>query len=217
VVSSLTWRKGLGVAHCSGATSLDALDSAVRQGAIPGAFHPLQAFSSVENGVKSIPGITFGIEGDDEMRGFLKEMALNLGANPVFLKPEDKALYHLSGVLVGNLLTEYIAIAAQIWERLGMTRSDGVRALVPMARQVTVNLEASGVPAAVAGPYARGDIGTITKHLETLKGRVPEILPLYCELALVGFRYAEEKGTLSHETRSEIRQLLDKYRRDVSK
>ncbi|MCI0439663.1 MAG: DUF2520 domain-containing protein [Chloroflexi bacterium] len=216
VVSSLAWREGQGVAHCSGAASLDVLGHAVEQGAIAGAFHPLQAFSSVENGVKSIPGITFGIEGDGGMRDFLKDMALSLGANPIFVRSEDKALYHLSGVMIGNLLTEYIAIAAQLWEHLGMTRADGVRALVPMARQVTVNLETSGVPAAVAGPYVRGDIGTIRKHLDALKSRAPEILPLYCELALAGFRYAEEKGTLTPETRSEIRRLLEQYRKEAA-
>ncbi len=217
VVSSLMWREGQGVAHCSGAASLDVLGHAVEQGAMAGAFHPLQAFSSVENGVRSIPGITFGIEGDGEMRDFLKEMALNLGANPIFVRSEDKALYHLSGVMIGNLLTEYIAIAAQLWEHLGMTRADGVKALVPMARQVTVNLETSGVPAAVAGPYVRGDIGTIRKHLDALKSRAPEVLPLYCELALAGFRYAEEKGALKQETRSEIRRLLEQYRKEADR
>ena len=39
---------------------------------------PLQAFSSVEEGVKNLPGITYGIEGNDEMRAFLRQLALDL-------------------------------------------------------------------------------------------------------------------------------------------
>ncbi len=54
VAGSIDWRAGQGVAHCSGAASLDALGAAAAQGAIPGAFHPLQAVSSIENGSKSI-------------------------------------------------------------------------------------------------------------------------------------------------------------------
>ena len=69
VASGISWRPGQGVVHCSGAASLDVFHQAVRQGAVAGAFHPLQAISSVGNGVSSIPGTTFGIEGDGEMRG----------------------------------------------------------------------------------------------------------------------------------------------------
>ena len=194
--------------HCSGACSLDLLNSCVAQGAIPGAFHPLQAFSSVDAGVKSISGITFGIEGTSEMRTYLERMALHLKAHPILLRSEDKALYHLTGVLMGNLLTEYVAIAANLWHALGLTREDGLRALVPMMRQVVVNLETSGLPGAVSGPYARGDLGTVRKHVKALAERSPDLLPLYCSLAIAGLPFAEEKGTLSSHTVEQIVTLL---------
>ena len=47
VADSMTWRPGQMVVHCSGATSLDVFQHPVRQGAVAGAIHPLQAFSSV--------------------------------------------------------------------------------------------------------------------------------------------------------------------------
>jgi len=132
VAASVQWRAGQGVAHCSGAASLDVPNSATLQGALPGAFHPLQAFSSVENGVRSIPGITFGIEGSSEMRAYLGSLARDIGGRPIFLNAQDKPLYHLSGVLMGNLLTCLVAISAEVWEHIGYTRDDGVNALVPM-------------------------------------------------------------------------------------
>ena len=212
VSSEASWRPGQGVVHCSGAASLDVFAEAAGQGAVAGAFHPLQAFSSVENGVKSLPGTTFGIEGDPEMKRFLSQLALDLGGHPIFLRPEDKPLYHLSGVMMGNLLTTLAAVAAQLWDNLGLTRADGVRALAPMMRQVSYNLESIGVPGAVAGPYPRGDIGTVRKHLQTLKSRAPEVLPLYCELALAGLPYAVEKGTLPPERAEEIRGLVEEFK-----
>ena len=213
VAASVQWRTGQGVAHCSGAASLDVLETATRQGAVPGAFHPLQAFSSVENGVRSIPGITFGIEGNAEMREYLADMARDIGGNPVFLKPEDKALYHLSGVMMGNLLTCLVGISAEVWEHIGYTRDDGVKALVPMMRGVAHNVATSGIPAAVAGPYPRGDIGTATKHMEALASQHPDLLPLYRELALAGLHLAMEQG-LSAEGESEFRRILNDSRKD---
>ena len=211
VCSAVDWRQGQAAVHCSGAASLALLEHAAAQRALPGAFHPLQAFSSVEAGVESIPGITFGIEGESALRGYLSQMALDIGGNPVFLRPEDKVLYHLSGVMMGNLLTEYAALAAQLWDHLGMSREEGIRALLPMMRQVAVNLDTSGVPGAVAGPYVRGDVGTIRKHLEALSERVPELMPLYRELALAGIRYPVEKGALSCERAAEIKSLLEGF------
>ena len=207
VASSLRWRTEQGVAHCSGAASLDVLESVARQGASPGAFHPLQAFSSVENGAASIPGITFGIEGSDAMREYFAELARAIGGNPVFLNSEDKPLYHLSGVLMGNLLTCLVGISAEVWEHIGYTRDDGVKALIPMMRAVAHNVETSGIPAAVAGPYPRGDMGTARKHMAALASQHPDLLPLYRELALAGLHLAVEQG-LSIEGESEFRKIL---------
>ena len=211
VAASVVWRQGQAVVHCSGAASLDLFDGPKSQGAVPGAFHPLQAFSSVENGVKSIPGTTFSIEAGDDIRPYLEQMAHDIGANPIFLKAEDKVLYHLSGVLMGNLLTCLVGIAGGVWEHIGYSRAEGVKALVPMMRAVADNIEASGIPDAVAGPYPRGDVGTIRKHLEALRERDPGLLPLYCELALAGLPQAVERG-LDEETAEEISLMIKTYR-----
>ena len=208
IASSVQWRAGQGVAHCSGAASLDVLESAAKQGASPGAFHPLQAFSSVENGVRSIPGITFGIEGDHKMRAYLGDLATAIGGNSVFLNSEDKPLYHLSGVMMGNLLTCLVGISAEIWEHIGYSRDDGVKALIPMMRAVAYNVETSGIPSAVAGPYPRGDFGTARKHVEALSLQHPDLLPLYRELALAGLHLAVEQG-LTEDGERTFRQILN--------
>ncbi len=208
VAEGVTWKAGQVVVHCSGATSLDVFQHPASQGAAAGAFHPLQAFSSVENGVDSVPETTFGIEGDPEVRTALADMARAIGGKPVFLNAEDKAIYHLSGVMMGNLLTCLAATAAQLWEQCGYSRAEGVEALVPMMRGVVNNLERSGVPGAVAGPYARGDLGTIRKHVEALAARAPEVLPLYRELARAAVPFGVEKQTLSPKTTQQIEALL---------
>ena len=163
------------MAHCSGAASLGPLESASEQGAYAGAFHPLQAFSSVDEGIQNIPGVTFGIESAPEIRDYLEQMAHDIGGNPIFLRPEDKVLYHLSGVLMGNLLAVLASVAASVWPKFDHTRDEGIQALTPMMGAVARNLDANGVPQGVAGPYPRGDVGTIRKHLEALKSTRPGV------------------------------------------
>ena len=212
VCDSIRWREGQGVAHCSGATGLDPLNGAVESGAASGAFHPLQAFSSVEEGIRNIPGATFGIEAGPELRDYLERMALDIGGNPIFLRPEDKVLYHISGVLMGNLLSVLASVAASVWPKFDRDRDEGIHALTPMMVAVARNMDANGVPQGVAGPYPRGDIGTIRKHLEALSASAPEYLPLYCELALAGLPFAVEKGALKPELAEEIARIVRSYR-----
>ena len=212
VCDQVSWREGQGVAHCSGAASVDLLQPAVDQGAVAGAFHPLQAFNSVENGVKAIPGVTFGIEGNDAIQSYLRGIASDIKGIPISLRPQDKVLYHVSGVLMGNLLAVLASVAASMWEKFDHTRDEGVRALSPMMPAVSSNLDSVGVPQAVAGPYVRGDIGTVRKHLEAVSSSAPEYLALYIELALVGLPFAVEKGALAPERSQEIKELLESYR-----
>ena len=212
VCDQVSWREGQGVAHCSGAASVDLLQPAVDQGAVAGAFHPLQAFNSVENGVKAIPGVTFGIEGNDAIQSYLRGIASDIKGIPISLRPQDKVLYHVSGVLMGNLLAVLASVAASMWEKFDHTRDEGVRALSPMMPAVSSNLDSVGVPQAVAGPYVRGDIGTVRKHLEAVSSSAPEYLALYIELALVALPFAVEKGALAPERSQEIKELLESYR-----
>ena len=209
--AAYSWSGMHTVVHCSGVSSLDVLGPAAERGARVGSIHPMQAFASVENGIASIPGATFGIEGDDEVRSYLRQMALDVGGHPIFLEPEDKALYHLSGVMMGGLLSGIAAAASQLWDHIGHDRARGVQALMPMMRQVSQNLASAGVPAGLAGPYARGDVGTVRKHLEVLDERSPETLPLYCHMGLAGLPFALEKGTLTPERYEQIRELLEEY------
>ena len=212
VASDIAWKPGQGVVHCSGVASLDVFEDAVAQGAVPGAIHPMQAVSSIENGVESFPGTTFGIEADGDMKRYLGDLAEAIGGNPLFLRAEDKAMYHLTGVLMGNLLTALGAVSSQLWETFGFTRADGVKALAPMMRQVSVNLDRSGLPAAIAGPYVRGDVGTVRKHLDVLRERAPQYLPLYCELGLAGLPFAQERGPIDDKRAAEIRGMLEEFR-----
>lgn len=213
ITNETKWRTSQGVVHCSGVSSLDILDNVTSYGAIPGSFHPMQAFADAHSGADNIPGITFGIEGEKPMADFLSLIAVNLMANPIVLSSESKPLYHLTGVMMGGLLTSLAIGTAGLWTKIGMDRNQGIDALIPMMIGVTNNLKTLGIPNAIAGPYVRGDLGTIRTHMLTLQKQSPEILPLYCEMALMGLSAAVEKNTLDKKTEEAIRKCILEFRK----
>ena len=208
IASSVTWREGQGVVHCSGVSSLDALESAAGRGALTGAIHPLQTFSSVDDAQTALPGTTFAIEGGPEMRSYLAKMALALGGSPIFLRPEDKPLYHATVVMMGGLLSGMFGHVGDLWSHLGMGRGEALKAITPIAQGVVTTVGAVGIPQAVAGPYVRGDVGTIEKHLDALRSKVPGSVAVYCQMALAGLPYALEKGKVPENRAAEIRRML---------
>lgn len=214
VSQSISWIPGQGVVHCSGASSTDIFDSATKMGAIPGAAHPLQAFSSIDEGVENLPGITFGIEGDPAMKLFLQHMAEDLNCTAVFLRPEDKAIYHITAVMLGGLLLGYTAAVSALWDHIGLDRPQALNSLLGIMKGSINNMTAQGMPNAMAGPYTRGDIGTIKKHVETLNSTAPDILQAYIEVAKIGLPFSVDKGSITEEQSKEITDILNGYKGD---
>lgn len=212
VADAVRWRAGQGVAHCSGVTSLDVFESPAAQGVEIGSLHPLQAFASVESALEALPGSTFGIEGTGEIQAYLTQIARDLDGRPISLRSEDKPLYHASVVTIGGVLMGQVAAVAQIWEdRFGVPRNEANSSIVPILRGVADAIQANGFPDAIAGPYVRGDVGTVRKHLESMKSVSIEALQMYATSALVGLPFALEKGVADPDDAKEIERLLKEY------
>ncbi len=208
VCSRVSWRKEQAVVHCSGALSLEVLDDAAKAGAVVGSFHPLQTFSSVEGALKRLPGSTFAIEGKEPLRAFLDHTARDLSGKPVFLKPGDKVLYHASAVMASGFTVTLMKQAADLWGKLGYSREDAIVSLLPLLNGTSEAIGSIGIPEALTGPIARGDIGTVQKHLDALSKVSPEATSVYCSLALAQIPVALEKGTLKNDAASKIRYML---------
>ena len=182
VCAAVRWRAGAAVVHCSGAHSLDVLEPAREVGALVGGCHPLQTLTGTPEDAAKLAGSVFGIEAEEPLRGMLADLVERIGGQPVLLSARDKALYHASAVLISNFTVTLAATAAGLWEVFGVDRRDGLRALLPLLRGTIVNLEQHGVPNALTGPIARGDAGTLERHLNALADSHPDLLPLYREL-----------------------------------
>jgi len=209
LADDLAWRPGKTAVHCSGAASLDLLETARQQGAEVGAFHPLQTLASLEQAMRNLPGSAVAIEASDPtLEEALAQMAWALGGRP-FLLHGDKALYHASAVLACNYLVTLLDAAAGLWAEIGFTKEEGLKALLPLVRGTIENLDAIGLPSALTGPVSRGDVGTINRNIAALSEHDPKTAALYVELARRTIPIARAKGTLSETAEKRLQEYLE--------
>ena len=69
--------------------------------------------------------------------------------------------------------------------------------VAPLLRQTLHNVLHHGPHGALSGPVARGDEGTIRKHLEVLQDECPDQYPVYTALSAELVRVAVGSGALS--------------------
>lgn len=211
VVAGLSWKEGKAVLHCSGAASTDILEPARQAGATVGAFHPLQSFANVEQAIENLPGSTFAIEATEPLLGDLKEMATRLNGTPVELGPGDKVLYHAAAVFASNYTVAIMKLATDLWQQFDVPTAVATKALMPLLQGTVNNINNIGLPNCLTGPIARGDIGTIEKHLVALQERAPGHVAPYRELGLQTITVALGKGKIDEERAEEMRTLLKRF------
>lgn len=210
IAAQVRWHPGQSVVHCSGADSLDVLTPAAKNGALTGGFHPLQTFASITHAIENIPGSTFALEADEPLATTLKEMAIALQGRWIALKPGDKVLYHAAAVFACNYLVTLVKLATDLWQTFGASPSEATEALLPLLRGTTNNLQNVGLPNCLTGPIARGDAGTIRKHLTALKSKAPQLLSAYQEMGRQTIPIALAKGRIDQHQAKELEALLSK-------
>ena len=176
VASQVKWHDGQSVVHCSGADSTDILEPARKSGAMVGSFHPLQTFAGVKQAIENIPGSTFAIEAEEPLLSTLKDMATALGGHWIELKASDKVAYHAAAVFACNYLVTLVKLATDLWQTFSIPPDQATKALLPLIRGTLHNIDTIGIPQCLTGPIARGDTGTIKKHLEALQEKAPALL-----------------------------------------
>jgi predicted short-subunit dehydrogenase-like oxidoreductase (DUF2520 family) len=163
------------VGHCSGATGLEVFE---REGF---SLHPLM---SVPTGSRPevLRGAGAAVDGTSERAlGVANALASQLGMVATHVAAEDRAAYHAAGAIASNFLVALEACAERLAATTGITR----RQLAPLVLATAHQWAELGPEAALTGPIARGDEGTIERHRAAIAERTPELLPVWTELAQV--------------------------------
>jgi predicted short-subunit dehydrogenase-like oxidoreductase (DUF2520 family) len=170
LVDSLCSSAGRAAVHLSGAQDRRALQPLAKLASLrTGVFHPLQTFRRGPQAVENVAGTYFGIDADEPLGAQLKQLALDLQGHPFELAGIDRALYHAAAVFAANypvtLLAEAIALATDA----GLDEATARPGMTTLLAGAVNNLRELAPADAVTGPAARGDEGTIAKHLAALK------------------------------------------------
>jgi predicted short-subunit dehydrogenase-like oxidoreductase (DUF2520 family) len=208
LASSLRWRKGVACVHCSGAAELDVLKKAVADGALAGGFHPLHMFGEAGEPPGALAGSAIALAGPDALVEKLERLARAVDAKPLRLPEGGRALYHAAANFSGAFVIALIQETIALWGKLGIADAAALAALLPLLRGTADNVEKLGAAGGLGSAIARGDAGTIRRHLDVLAKEAPDSLELYRMLSLRTVPLALAKGTLKPEVAKEITALL---------
>jgi predicted short-subunit dehydrogenase-like oxidoreductase (DUF2520 family) len=164
------------VGHCSGATGLDVLGA--REGF---SLHPLMSVPAGST-PEVLRGAGAAVDGTSERAlATAGALAEHLGMFATRVAAEDRAAYHAAGAIASNFLVALEACAERLAATTGITRAQ----LAPLVLATAHQWAELGPEAALTGPIARGDEGTIERHRAAIAERTPELLPVWTELAHV--------------------------------
>jgi predicted short-subunit dehydrogenase-like oxidoreductase (DUF2520 family) len=204
-------RPGVRVLHLSGSVPLSALDAARAAGADVLSLHPLLSFPDVSTGIERLPGSGIAVTAEsDAVEAFGQDLARDAGARPFALPDIVKPLYHAGAVFASNYLVAVEALAEQILTAAGIAGASSL--LEPLARSAFDRTFALGPEAALTGPAARGDTGTIERNLQALAEAVPGAVASYVALADAVTAIALEAGRIDADQQARVREALDPWR-----
>jgi predicted short-subunit dehydrogenase-like oxidoreductase (DUF2520 family) len=102
-------------------------------------------------------------------------------------------VYHAAAVFASNYLVALAGLAVELLETIGWSEPDAVAGLVPLMEGALAEVARNGPTGALTGPIRRGDVETVTRHLEALASR-PRVADLYRMLGQIALEIAARAG-----------------------
>ena len=216
VVSSIARNPALSfphlrVCHTSGVSTSVELESLRRRGCLTFSFHPIQTFPkglSPHRQLKSMEGISYGVEGAPRALRFGRLLASELGGKMFVVPKEQKILYHLTCVVASNYTATLLGVVGDLARQIGGRGS--FRHFANLIDTSVRNAIALTPEKALTGPIARGDGSIIKQHLQELR-RDRNLKALYRELALRGIMLARRGKKLTRSQVKGLKRILADY------
>lgn len=198
-----TVRPGTLVAHTSGAHGYRVLDPLVGAGALPMALHPVMTFTGRDVDIERLAGACFGVTSPDELRLAAEALVIEMGAEPVWVEEEQRLLYHAALATGANHLVTLVNTSADLLRQAGV--DNPTRMLGPLLGAALDNSLRHG-DGAMTGPVARGDAGTVRRHLDTLSA--PAVRAAYVAMSRLGAVRALAAGVLPADRAEDLLDVL---------
>lgn len=191
--------KGRVVFHSSGALTSDALQVLRAKGARVASVHPGMTF--VHGSMPELREVPFGIEGDPAALRVARQIIRELGGIVVTIRKENKVLYHAFDAFASPILIALMAALEEVGMAAGIERTAVSSMAGPLLQTTLNNYLEHGAAAAFSGPFIRGDVAVIQRHLEALR-QLPHAQEVYKALARVAVKKLPVKN------RNKIREVV---------
>lgn len=198
-------RPGQLLVHTSGRYGTAVLDPATRAGALPLALHPAMTFTGTSVDVQRLAGCSFGVTAPDELRMAAEALVIEMGGEPEWIAESARPLYHAALAIGANHLVTLVAQAMELLHDAGVQAPN--RMLGPLLGAALDNALRSG-DAALTGPVARGDAGTVAAHVAELRRHAPQSVAGYLAMARTTADRALAHGLLKPELAEDLLGVL---------
>ncbi|MEU9339308.1 DUF2520 domain-containing protein [Streptomyces sp. NPDC048290] len=198
-------RPGQLLVHTSGRYGARVLDPALRAGALPIALHPAMTFTGTRVDVQRLAGCSFGVTAPEELRMAAEALVIEMGGEPEWITEGNRPLYHAALALGANHLVTLVAQSMELLREAGVGAPD--RMLGPLLGAALDNALRSG-DAALTGPVARGDAGTVAAHIGELRRHSPAMVAGYLAMARATADRALAQGLLKPELAEDLLGVL---------
>jgi len=198
-------RPGQLLVHTSGRHGVAVLEPATRRGALPLALHPAMTFTGRSEDLTRLAGACFGVTAPEPLRPIADALVLEMGGDPQWVAEESRVLYHAALVGGANFLATLVNQSVDLLRRSGVAEPE--RMLAPLLGAALDNALRSG-DAAMTGPVARGDAGTVEAHLRELRTVSPDAVAAYVAMARLTADRALAAGLLRPEAAEALLDVL---------
>ena len=201
-------RPGQIVVHVSGAHGLAVLEPLADRGVLPLALHPVLPFTGTALDLDRLAGASFGVTAPEPLRPVGEALVLETGGEPVWVADAVRPLWHAALAHGANHLVALVAQSADLLRGAGV--EDPAAVLGPLLGAALDGALRRG-DAALTGPVARGDAGTVRAHLEALPD---EARPAYVAMARMTADRALASGRLDPLLAGALLDVLGRASRD---
>jgi predicted short-subunit dehydrogenase-like oxidoreductase (DUF2520 family) len=205
IAASGAVRVGVLAVHTSGRYGVAVLDPVTRLGALPLALHPAMTFTGRPEDLARLTGACFGITAPDPLRPIAEALVVEMGADPQWVDEEARPLYHAALAGGANHLATLVNESVDLLRRCGVDEPE--RLLAPLLGASLDNALRSG-DAALTGPVARGDAGTVAAHVAVLREVSPDTAAAYVAMARLTADRALAAGLLKPEAAEALLDVL---------
>lgn len=194
--------------HTSGVKGLEIIQHFADNGGKIASMHPVQTIPEHAD-LNIFNESTFSLLCNDTDFLLLESLCKQMGGNSIRVTPQEKKQIHISAVFMSNYLVTLAHVAEQVLHSKDSKHEIPLSILKPLMKKTLDEIFREGTHQALTGPISRGDVNTISEHIDVLKTlNLTSIEVLYSSLGCETTKLAHEANRIDNKMRVALEKLF---------